>query len=448
VQKPSNLTPAIGLVPATAMVVGTIIGASIFVQPSVITARVPTLAGVMLAWLTAGLLTLCGALVAAELASAFPRSGGVYCFLTETYGRGAGFLWGWAMFWTMHSGILAAIAMVFARYVGYFTVLDATGLRMVAIGAVLLLTGINYAGVRAGSRVQSVITFLKVGAVAGIVLVAFVAGPRATVQPVPVTSSIGFSSFVLAVGAGLFAFGGWHMVTYAADETLTPERTIPRALAIGTLIVTACYLALNAAYLHVLPLPAVIASHGVAADAADAVLGHGGATIAAGIVVVSTLGALNGIVLAGPRVYYAMARDGLLFPWIGAVHPRHRTPSRAIALQGLWTSVLIATGRYETLFSRVIYTEWFFFGLMAVALIVLRRKPAYQPRFRAPLYPLLPILFAAAAFAVAINQVIATPGNAIVGIGLVLTGLPVYWLWRKNRESRIVNRESQLTANG
>lgn len=428
---PRPLTPVIGLVPATAMVVGTIIGASIFVQPSVITARVPSVPGIMAAWLVAGLLTLFGALVAAELASAFPRSGGVYVFLSETYGPALGFLWGWAMFWIMHSGILAAISMVFARYVGYFIPLGPGGVKAVAVTGVLAFSAINYAGVKAGSRVQTALTFLKVAAVVALVAAVFLIGARdsAPATATTTTGAITAGGFLLAVGAGLFAFGGWHMVTYASDETVDPARTIPRALIIGTLLVTACYVALNAAYLHVLPLSAVIASRGVAADAANAVLGQGGATIAAAIVVVSTSGALNGIVLAGPRVYYAMAQDGLFFRWAGQVHPRLRTPHRAIALQAAWTAVLVVSGSYEALFSRVIYTEWIFFGLMALALIRLRRRPSYQPGFRVWGYPWAPVLFAAASFAIAVNQMRSTPVDAAIGLGLVLTGLPVYYIW-------------------
>ena len=216
------------------------------------------------------------------------------------------------------------------------------------------------------------------------------------------------------------------MVTYASEETLVPERTIPRALLLGTIIVTACYIALNAAYLHVLPMKDVIASRGVAADAANAVLGSGGARLASLVVLVSTLGALNGIVLAGPRVYYAMAQDGLIFRWMGAIHPTFRTPHRAIALQALWTSVLIATGTYDALMSRVVYTEWIFFAMMALGLLVLRRRPGYAPRFRAPGYPVAPLIFAAAALALVVGQVVAAPVSSAIGLGLVLLGIPVY----------------------
>ncbi len=430
----TGLKPAMGLASATAMVVGIIVGASIFVQPSVITARVPSVPGIIGAWLAAGVLTLFGALVAAELATAFPRSGGVYVFLSEAWGRWLGFLWGWAMFWSMHSGILAAIAVVFARYVGSFAPLGPTGQRAVAIGAVLALSAVNYFGVRAGSRVQTTLTVVKVAAILGIVALAFGVGPRIPVPPIH-DARFALPGFVLAVGAGVFAFGGWHMVTYASEETLVPERTIPRALLLGTVIVTACYIAMNAAYLHVLPMGDVIASTGVAADAANAVLGSGGARLASAIVLISTLGALNGIVLAGPRVYYAMAQDGLIFKWMGAIHPTFRTPHRAIVLQAIWTSVLIATGTYQALVSRVVYTEWIFFALMALGALALRRRPGYAPAFRAPGFPVTPLLFAAAAIALVAGQIKAEPLSSALGLGMVLIGLPLYFKRRDKGET-------------
>jgi APA family basic amino acid/polyamine antiporter len=218
------------------------------------------------------------------------------------------------------------------------------------------------------------------------------------------------------------------MVTYAADETREPERTIPRALLIGVLLVTACYVGLNAAYLRVLPLESVVASRGVAADATAAVLGPGAASMVAAVVVVSTLGALNGVILAGPRVYLAMARDGLALRWLGAVHPAFHTPHNAILVQAAWSAVLVATGTYRELFGRVIYTEWIFFGLMAVGLVALRRAASFHPAYRLPGGAALPLLFAAASAAVAINQIASDPLDSAIGLGLVLSGLPVYLL--------------------
>jgi APA family basic amino acid/polyamine antiporter len=234
--------------------------------------------------------------------------------------------------------------------------------------------------------------------------------------------------------AGLFAFGGWHMVTYSAEETVEPRRTIPRALMLGTVFVTLAYLGMNAAYLYVLPLDTVARSTRVAADFAQALLGTGGGNAIAAIVLFSTFGSLAGIVLAAPRVYLAMARDGLLFPWVGAIHPRFHTPHRAIVLQAIWASVMVATGTFRTLFTRVAYTEWIMFGLMAIGLILLRRRGVARD-YSVPLYPLLPILFAIAAFVVVGNLIVQNPRDTLSGLALVLLGLPVYLVWFRGRPS-------------
>ncbi|MGH7654108.1 MAG: amino acid permease [Gemmatimonadaceae bacterium] len=434
-----ELRRSIGLFRATTMVVGIIIGASIFVQPSAVTAQVPSVVGVLLVWTASGALTLIGALVIAELASAWPRTGGVYVFLREAYSPAAAFLWGWAMFWTMHSGIVAVIAMVFARYAGTFIPLGDMGTRAVAIVAVLVLSAVNYRGVREGSAVQAVLTSIKVIAIVLIVVVAFTfaahangalgaapsAGGGLFVLPSP-------RAFALALIAGLFAFGGWHMVSYAAEETVDPVRTIPKALVAGTLTVTALYVALNAAYLRVLPLATVAQSSRVAADFADAAIGGHGAHIMSALVILSTLGAINGVILAGPRVYLAMANDGLLFKWAGAVHPVYRTPHRAIALQAVWSCVLVATGSYRALFTRVVYTEWIFFGMLAAALFFLRRRPGYSPAYRVWGYPILPALFVICTAAIVANELVAQPAEGATGLAFVLLGLPVYYIWARN----------------
>ena len=416
------------------MVVGTIIGASIFVQPSVVTGAVPSVSGVFAVWIVAGALTLAGALITAELAAAVPDSGGVYAFLREAYSPAVGFLWAWAMFWSMHSGIIAALAVVFARYVGYFVPLGDAGIRLVAVVAILGLSAVNYIGVAFGSGLQAAVTIAKVAAIVALLAVGFWLGADLPAHYVRAgaAADVSVARFAAAVAAGLFAFGGWHMVAYTAEETRDPERTLPRALIIGTLMVTATYVALNALYLYVLPLDRVAHSERIAADVADAVVGGGGAALMSALVVGSTFGALCGIVLVGPRVYYALARDGLLFRWVGAVHPRFQTPHRAIVLQAVWSAVLVGTGTYRALFTRVVYTEWIFFGAMAVGLLLLRRRPGYAPAYRVGGGPTIPSLFAAAATFVALSQIVAEPANSVVGLLIVLAGLPVYALTRSN----------------
>ena len=431
-----GLRRAIGLKQATAMVVGTIIGASIFVQPSEITGQVPTISGIFAVWIVCGLLTLFGALVCAELASTFPESGGVYVYLREAYSPAVGFLWGWAMFWTMHSGIIAVIAVICARYLGFFIDLGDLGQRLVAVATIVILSAVNYLGVKHGSVLQTAITVGKLIAIVAIIVLGFAFGggahevvvERAAAAP---QGSYTARDFALALVAGLFAFGGWHMVTYNAEETTEPRSTIPRALVVGTLVVTVCYILLNAVYLYVLPMETVGSSDRVAADAADAVFGRGGGAAMSALVVFSTFGALSGIVLAGPRVYFAMARDGFLFSWIGAVHPQYGTPHRAIVLQGIWASVLVFTGTYRQLFTRVIYTEWIFFGLMALGLIMLRRRTDLSREYEIWGYPWLPIIFALSAFGIVANQIATEPVESITGLGLVLVGWPIYMIWAR-----------------
>lgn len=420
------------------MVVGTIIGASIFVQPSEITGQVPSLGGVLLIWLCAGLLTLIGALVCAELAATFTESGGVYVYLREAFSPSLGFLWGWAMFWCMHSGIIAAISVVFARYTAYFVPVGDVGIKVIAIAAIVLLSAINYVGVKHGSMLQTLFTLGKVAAILSIIILGLTFGSRLPEHFVASSSTTPASigDYLTAMIAGLFAFGGWHMVTYSAEETVNPRATIPRALLIGTLIVTACYVGMNTVYMYVLPFDTVATSTRVAADAADVLWGSGGGALMSAIVMFSTFGAVSGIVLVGPRVYYAMARDGLLFRWVAAIHGKYRTPHRAIVLQAVWSAVLVATGSYRVLFTRVIYTEWFFFALMAIGLLVLRRKGRVKGNASAISSPLLPSVFAVASLAIVVNQVVSDPVESVIGLSLVLAGLPVYFLWTRNSYSR------------
>lgn len=413
------------------MVVGTIIGASIFVQPSEVTSQVPSVGGVLLVWFLAGLLTLLGSLVCAELASTFTRTGGVYVYLSEAFHPALGFLWGWAMLLTMHSGIIAAIATVFARYTAYFFPMGPWGTRAVAIGVILVLSAVNYAGVRHGSRLQTMFTGGKLLAVAAVVGLGFGLGGSVPEHFVGASSGSGVTAtgFVAAMVAGLFAYGGWHMVTYSSEETVDPARTIPRALLLGTVIVTIAYMAMTAVYLYVMPLDQVAASTRVAADLADRLLGSGGAGAMSAVVMFSTFGGLAGIILAGPRVYYAMANDGLLFKWFGEAHPRFATPHRAIILQAIWASLLVATGTFRALFTRVVYTEWLFFALMAVGLMLLRRRPGVTRQYSIPFYPAAPLAFIVVSIAIVMWTIKENPLDSLAGLGLVAAGLPVYLLW-------------------
>ncbi len=431
----AGLERAIGVPSATALVVGIVVGASIFVQPSEITREVPSLGGTVLVWLAAGALSLAGALLVAELASAFPRSGGVYVFLRESISPGAAFLWGWAMFWSMHTAIVAAVAVVFGRYLAWFLPVGEAGVRAVAIGAILVVSAVNLFGVRYGNRLQASFTLVKVLSILALTAVGFALGARLPAHFVaaPAAGAPPAGALLRALAAGLFAFGGWHMVTYTAGETRDAAHTIPRALLLALPIVAASYLALNAMYLYVLPLPVVVRSTRVAADAADAVLGSGGAGAMSALVLFSSFGGLSGLVLTAPRVYQRMAEDGLAFRWLGAIHPTWRTPHRALVLQALWAALLVATGSYRELVARVVYTEWIFFAVLALGLLRLRRRPDYHPAWRLPGAPVVAAVFALAALTVAAEEVATRPGPRLAGLALVAAGIPVYLYWSSRR---------------
>jgi APA family basic amino acid/polyamine antiporter len=411
-----------GLVRTTALVVGIIIGASIFVQPSEVSRHVSTIPAMFAVWSAAGIMSIAGALVSASLARKFPKTGGVYVYLRETISPGAGFLWGWAMFWSAHSGIVAAISMVFARYVSVLVPLSDFQTRAVAVGVILLISTINYFGVRAGSAVQTAFTIAKLSAIAGIlVAVVALAPPQAASIPAANGPS-GIREFLLAISAGLFTFGGWHMVTYAAGETRDAAKTIPRALFIGMIIVTVCYLSLNAAYLRVLPLETVLNSQHVAADAAGVLAGSRGASLVAILVIISAFGGLSGTILAGPRVYYAIAQDGLAWRAMGTTHPRFQTPYVAIIAQAVWASALVATGTYRVLFTRVVYTEFLFFGLMTIGLFRFEKRATAAG-----------LLFLAGCAVVVGNQLAADPKEAAIGLLMVAAGIPVYYFLKRSR---------------
>ena len=413
-----------GLVRTTAMVVGIIIGASIFVQPSEVSRHVSSISAMFGVWSAAGIMSIAGALVSASLAAAFPKTGGIYIYLRDTISPAAGFLWGWAMFWIAHSGIIAAISMVFARYVSVITPLSDSGIRVVAVSVILLLSIINYFGVRAGSTVQTAFTIAKLAAIAGVLIAVVALAPPQAQSEAVVNGPHGIREFLLGISAGLFAFGGWHQVTYAAGETVSPERTVPRALLIGMIIVTIAYLSLNAAYLHVLPLQTVLNSQHVAADAAGVLVGSRGAILVAVLVIVSAFGGLSGTVLAGPRVYYAVARDGLAFRAMGEAHSKFHTPHIAIVAQAIWASVLVASGTYRTLFTRVVYTEFLFFALMTVGLARVRKR-----------WDIASVVFLVGCILVVGNQLASDLTEAAIGLLFVAAGIPVYFLLKKNKHA-------------
>jgi APA family basic amino acid/polyamine antiporter len=432
----TTLPRAIGGLGSTAIVVGTIIGSGIFLVPHDIAQHVGSARTVMLVWIVGAVLSLAGALSLAELGAAMPEAGGIYIYLREAYGKLFAFLYGWAMLLVITSGSVATLAVAFGIYGATFVPLSPLGQKFVAASVIGVLTLINYIGVRKAAAVQTIFTAAKLAGLATIIGFAVFAGgtSSATVsQPLP-TAETTLSSFGVALISVLWAYEGWHMLSFNAGEVKNPGRVLPRSYFAGTLIVVAVYLGANLAYLRVFPL-AVLADdryQRVAAKTMEVLAGPRGATFVSALILCSIFGAVNGNVLGGPRAYFAMAHDGVFFASVGRVHPRFATPAQAIVIQGVWSIVLAASGSFKQLYTYVIFTGWIFYGAATLAVIILRRKrPELERPYRVWGYPLLPIAFSLAALAIVANTLMRSPKEALMGVGLVLLGVPIYFLWTR-----------------
>jgi APA family basic amino acid/polyamine antiporter len=433
--EPPQLLRVLGLWQTTAIVVGIMIGTAIFLVPAEITREVGSPRAALAVWLVGGILSLFGALSFAELAAMLPQAGGQYIYLREAYGPLVSFLCGWSFILAAQTGGISVLAVGFARYMGEFIPLSTWGEKIAAAASIALFTAINYRGVEKGGAVQSILTGLKVGAIAVLIFLgyALVHGSPATQGSVPRPQGTAFlSSFGVALVAAFWAYEGWNTCTFAAGEVKQPERTLPLALTFGTGTVILIYLGLNLVYYHVLEPATVAQSTRVGADAAVGIFGHAGSEIVSLVIIISTLGSINGSVLAAPRVYYAMAKDGLFFRWCAAVHPRFHTPHLALLLQGTWATLLVLLGTYDQLFTYVIFAAWVFYALAAFAVIVLRRKLPGLPRpYRVVGYPFVPLIFVIAAAWFLLNTLREKPLEAGMGSLMVIIGVPVYFLWKR-----------------
>ena len=443
VSAPGTYARRIGLFSGTMLVVGGIIGSGIFLNPALVAERVRTAGLTMLVWVLGGAIALIGALVFAELGARRPVAGGGYVYLRDAYGKLAAFLYAWTLLLVIATGAIAAVAVTFAGYTATLLGYGPEARLPLAVGAILTLSAVNYVGVRPGAITQNIFTILKLTALAiliGTGLV-FIPNPPPIVSPPPLAPN----QMVLAVGAALvpvlFAFGGWQQTNFVAEELIEPERNLPRALVAGVLIVVVVYLLANFSYLRTLGVSGLARSSAPAADAVSALFGPPGRGIIAAGIAVSTFGFLNLVILVSPRVYQAMARDGLFFPSLARLHPRHRTPAAAIVFQAVWGIVLTLTGRYGDLLDYVVFGDWIFFAAVASTLVVFRaRERAGQEssslRFRMPAYAiLLPAFFLAAVYVV-IGSVASNPANALKGTVLILLGVPVYLYWQRHERSR------------
>ena len=437
----SEYLPRLGLFSGTMMVVGGIIGSGIFLNPSIVAQRVGTVGLTLMVWVLGGIVALIGALVFAELGARRPLAGGGYVYLREAFGRLPAFLYAWTLLLVIATGAIAAVAVTCASYTATLLGWPAGTQVPLAVAAILVLSVVNYVGVRPGAVTQNVLTLLKLGALAFLIVAGFVS----TAMPVNAEAAEPGRNVALAVGAALvpvlFAFGGWQQTNFIAEELIDPARNLPRALLAGVTIVVVVYLLANVAYLRTLGIAGLAESSAPAADAMRAVLGTPGRVVIAAGIAVSTFGFLNLVILVSPRVYRAMAQDGLFFPALARLHPRYRTPTGAIVFQGAWAVLLTLTGKYGDLLDYVVFGDWIFFGSTAATLFIFRARERRGPepkavRFRMPLYPLGPLVFILAALYVVAGSVVSNPGNAVRGSILIALGIPVYVYWERRKLRR------------
>jgi basic amino acid/polyamine antiporter, APA family len=451
-----RLRRSLGLWPAMSIVVGTIIGSGIFLVPSTLVQSVGSPAMVFAVWIFGGLLTLFGALSYAELAAAMPESGGEFVYLSRAYGPLFGFMYGWSQTVVGKCASIAAIGAALVIYLGdFFPWLEGVWLhtswpidpgggafeirygQLVAMAFILALTAINYVGTKIGGVVQVAGTFLKMALIAAIVVLGFAAhGSSANFGVAVPALPGGIAGFFTALVAALWAYDGWNNGPMIGAEIQRPEKNLPRALIGGTLIVIATYLLTNLAYFYILGGAGVAASGRVATAMMRKALGSSGGSIVTVAACISMFASLNGMILSGARVPFAMARSGQFFSWARTVHPKFGTPSGGLLFLGVFSSVLLLSGRFDDLTRMVIFSEWIFYAMTAFAVIVLRRRQPHLARpYRVHAYPAVPLLFVTVALGLLCSTLWAYPRESGIGLGLIIAGLPFYFQWRKGGSS-------------
>ncbi len=485
-KKPVELLREIGLIAAVAFAIGSVIGSGIFKKPGVMASQLESPLLLLLVWVVAGLMTLFGTLSIAEIAGMFPQAGGQYIYFNKSYGDFAGYLYGWAVFIVIQTGSIASIAYVFSDSLGYFftfprlgpawesfalhipwvgaiTPFKFIGLKGCTILLILFLTIINYLGVRFGSAIQIVFTGLKIAVILAIVALAFTIGDGnlANFSQSAVSFSGGgtpvFLAFIVAMAGAFWAYDGWINLTYLAGEIKNPQKNMPRAMIIATVVFISVYLLINLAYFYIIPAKVMGAkylaaeatgqSYLVATDVASSFLGGWGGSLIAVAIMISTFGTVNGTLMMSARVYYAMAKEKLFFRRLQNVHPRFRTPGPSLIVQGVWTSVLILSGTFDQLTDMLIFVSWIFYAAAAFSVIVLRRKmPDHERPYKVWGYPVVPVLFIVFAMIYVIFTFYSDVSNyvsgraplinSLFGLLLVALGIPgyLYWKRRKNNE--------------
>jgi APA family basic amino acid/polyamine antiporter len=451
-----RLLRKMNLLDATFLVIGSVVGSGIFMTSGIIAGYLPSPGWLLVVWAVGGLFTLCGALTFAELGAMFPRAGGQYVYIREAYGPWAGFLFGWGFFWFIMCGGIATLAVGFAEFAGYFlpslstqaVILKGTlfGLtytlsagQLLAAGAIIFLTAVNYLGVKTGVVVQNIFTFLRLGSVAAIAVFGLILGKRAGItsfgQLFSGGESLGpniVSAFGLALIAVLWTYDGWYAVNCTAEEIKKPERNIPLSLLLGTLSVTLIYLVVNVVYILALPVGKMKGVVRIGELASSQLFGPAATSAIAAAIMVSVFGCLSATILYGPRVYMAMAEDRAFFRSMTYIHPRFRVPSKALIGQAVWSCLLCLSGKYQALYEYVVFALVIFFAATGFSVIVLRRtKPDLARPYRVWGYPFIPVLFVLINLAVFANTIAAAPLKSLVGLAFLLIGIPAYIYWQK-----------------
>jgi APA family basic amino acid/polyamine antiporter len=453
-----TLKRRLGLFDSTMMMMGIVIGSGIFLTTGIMAKSVPSIPLLLASWLLGGGLVLAGALTYAELGAALPEAGGQYVYLREAYGALPAFLFGWKMFVVSMTGSIAALGMAFAEYFGRFFPALATDRYLVsfsiaffgrnvqysisagqcvAVSVIVLFSFLNAIGVSWGKSIQNTLTSFKIG-----VLIVFVLGALAFCQKIPIDFAFNpqaipfgqlMTGFGLAFIAVFWAFDGWNNINYIAGEIKNPRKNLTFALVFGTIGVTALYGLTNLVYFAALPLSEIAGVVPVAEKAASSLFGSGVAGLFSGIILVSVLGALNGAIFVGPRVYYAMARDGFFFSSAAKIDRRFQTPSASIFLQTVWACLLALTGTFEQLFTFAMFAGIVFWVAAAAAVFPLRKRADLSKPYKAWGYPFTPIVFIVVLVGILMNTLILKPVESLAGLFLVLTGVPVYFFWRNRR---------------
>ena len=437
--EPAGYARRVGLFSGVMMVIGGIIGSGIFRNPQVVAQRVHTPGLTLGTWVLGGAIALIGAFVYGELGARFPRAGGGYVYIRDAYGTLPAFLYAWALLLMVATGAIAAVAVTFANYFIALTGL-AIAPNVLAGIAIVALSVVNYLGVRPGAVTQNIFTVLKLAALAVVIGAGLAALAHWLPAPPPAGAPVAApASPILALAAALvpvlFSYGGWQQTNYIAEEIIDPERNLPRALVIGVIGVVIVYLLANWTYLATLGPAGLAASEAPAADAMGRLLGPAGRTFITAGIVVSTFGFLNLVILVSPRVYQAMAADGLFFPRLARLHPRYRTPGAALVVQCVWAVLLLGLGTYGALLDYVVFADWITFSATASTLFIYRARARRQAggdpaTFLTPGYPVTPLLFIAAGIYVVVGSIASNPANALKGTALLLAGVPVYLFWR------------------